>query len=75
MSQTIHCSLEISGALRRPGFWRKALEINGCTLSADEFRDWLLAEARTGREAIPLGCPSPLPNGRCPGHDTEENDG
>ncbi len=68
MSRTIHVSLE--GALRRPGYWRKIVTINGRIPTTDEFRSFLCAELRAGRTAIQLGCPAPLPDGTCPGHET-----
>jgi hypothetical protein len=72
MTETIHCSLDIEGALRRPGYWRKMFTVSGSTMSTDEFRHWLVEELRAGRTAIPLGCPSPRADGSCPGHASEE---
>lgn len=71
MSTTIHCCLDVRGAIRRPAYWRKALRIDGRILSTDEFRDFLCDRLAEGMTAIPLGCPSPKPDGTCPGHRSE----
>lgn len=41
-------------------------------LSDAEIVERLQAEERAGRTSIPLGCPSPRPDGSCPGHDRGE---
>ena len=69
--QTIHCCLDIEGALRRPAYWRKALRINGEILNTDAFRSFLCDRLRKGKRAIPLGCPAPNDDGTCPGHPSD----
>ena len=68
MATTIHGCLDIRGALKRPGYWRKLFKFDGRTLTTDEFRNHLCDQLAVGREFIPLGCPTPTDKGDCPGH-------
>lgn len=68
MATTIHGCLDIRGALKRPGYWRKLFKFDGRTLTTDEFRNHLCDQLAAGREFIPLGCPTPTDKGDCPGH-------
>lgn len=77
MSTHIHLVVDIHGVLSRTDRelksdhckWMK--RDDGTVMTPTELRVELCKMLAAGMTVVPTSCPSPLPDGRCPGHKDE----
>jgi hypothetical protein len=73
VGETRHMVLDIEGALRKRKMLRGLLvdDATGRMLTVDEAHAALCRMMRAGRKYLPMGCPTPMEDGDCPGHRSE----
>jgi len=78
MSRHIHLVVDIHGVLSRTDRELKKDHCKWITpdgggrFTPTELRTELCKMLAKGMEFLPTTCPSPLPNGRCPGHEDDK---
>ncbi len=69
----VHCSLDISGALKRPQDWVNCITVNGKELkTVEEVKTFFKEQQKLGRKVLPLGgCDNFDYETGCKGHKDE----